>query len=261
MIAMTKIRGGGGEMIGRTLYDVTQLLESADRADERVRRVLELLRDLVPYEQCALLEARLGHEERVVLVPETSADERVVVTRALVDIFGQLVDTDARTCVVPGRPEEARLAVPLVGLDEVMGILLVRSSVTEYSEEHLRALSVIAAKLAAYITIRGTNADLAELARERDEARRAVDAARAAKDELLDLVSSELRIPLLSTGDRALDALEQRIQAQAKRLDDLLGQARLASAELRLTLREIAPALLEEDPSSPGGWRRRGQLG
>ena len=136
--------------------------------------------------------------------------------------------------------------MPLVGLDEVIGILLVRSSVTEYSEEHLRALSVIAAKLAAYITIRGTSADLAEVARERDEARRAVDAARAAKDELLDLVSSELRKPLLSTGNRALDALEQKIQAQAKRLDDLLGQARLASAELRLTLREIAPALLEE---------------
>ncbi len=264
MIGDDQNSGGGGKMIGRTLYDITQLLESADRADERVRRVLELLSDLVPYEQCALLEARLGHEERVVLVPETSADERVVVTRALVDMFGQLVDTDARTCVVPARPEEARIAVPLVGLDEVMGILLVRSSVTEYSEEHLRALSVIAAKLAAYITIRGTNADLAELARERDEARRAVDVARAAKDELLELVSSELRVPHISTGDRPgdrpIDELEQKIHAQAQRLDDLLGQARLASAELRLTLRALAPALLE-DPSSRGAWRRRGQLG
>ena len=250
-------------MIGRTLYDVTQLLESADGADERVRRVLELLRDLVPYEQCALLEARLGHEERVVLVPETSADERAAVTRALRrHLRAARRHGRAHLRGPRRRPEEARLAVPLVGLDEVIGILLVRSSVTEYSEEHLRALSVIAAKLAAYITIRGASAELAELARERDEARRAVDAARAAKDELLELVSSELRIPLLSTGDRALDALEQRIQAQAQRLDDLLGQARLASAELRLTLREIAPALLEEDPSSPGGWRRRGrQLG
>jgi len=236
------------------------LLESADGADERVRRVLEMLNDLVPYQQCAMLEARLGHEESVVLVPETSPDERAAVTRALADILGQLVETDARTCVVARRPQEARLAVPLVGLDEVMGILLVRSSVTEYSEEHLRALSVIAAKLAAYITIRGANADLAELARERDEARRAVDAASAAKDDLLDLVSAEPRIPL-SPGDRPLDELEQRIQAQAQRLDELLGQARLASAELRLTLRTAAPALFDADPSSPGGWKRRGQLG
>jgi hypothetical protein len=247
-------------MMGRALYDVMQLLASADRADERIRRVLERLNDLVPYQQCALLEARLGYEERVVLVPETSAGERAALTRALVDIFGQLVDTDGGICVVARRPEEARLAVPLVGLDEVIGILLVRSSVTEYSEEHLRALSVIAANLAAYITIRGAGADLAELASERDDARHAVDGARAAKDKLLELVSAELKIPLLPAGDRA-DELEQKILAQAQRLDDLLGQARLASTELRLTLRAAAPALLDEDPSSPGSGRRRGQLG
>ena len=91
-------------MSSRTLYDVTQLLESADRADERVRRVLELLNDLVPYQQCAMLEARLGYEAHIVLVPEPSPEERVVLTRALVDIFGQLVDPDARTRVVRGGP-------------------------------------------------------------------------------------------------------------------------------------------------------------
>ena len=184
----------------RTLYDVTQLLESADQADARMRRVLELLRELVPYEQCAMLEARLGHDPRVVLVPEPPPEARAVLARMLVDLFGQLVDPDARTLVVPGSGE-ARLAVPLVGLDEVIGILLVRSSVTEYSEEHLRALSVIAAKLAAYITIRGASADLAELARERDEARRAVEAARDAKDELLQLRFSRAQDALASPDD------------------------------------------------------------
>ena len=162
----------------RTLYDVTQLLESADQADARTRRVLELLRDLVPYEQCAMLEARLGHDPAVVLVPEPLPEARTVLARTLVDLFGQLVDPGARTLVVAGSGE-ARLAVPLVGLDEVIGVLLVQSSVTEYSEEHLRALSVIAAKLAAYITIRGASAELAELARERDQARRASSRSRA----------------------------------------------------------------------------------
>jgi GAF domain-containing protein len=244
-------------MMGRTLYDVTQLLESADQADQRMRRVLELLSDLVPYEQCAMLEARLGHDPRVLLVPEPSSEERSVLARTLVDIFGQLVDTHARPRVVQGSGQ-ARLAVPLVGLDEVIGILMVRSSVMEYSEEHLRALSVIAAKLAAYITIRGASADLAELARERDEARRAVEAARDAKDELLALVSAERMTALRSTEDDGLDELEQKIQTQAQRLEDLLGQARLASAELRLTLRQVAPALAGEEPSSPGGLKRRG---
>ena len=241
-------------MIGRTLYDVTQLLESADQADARMRRVLELLRDLVPYEQCAMLEARLGHDPRVVLVPEPPPEGRDVIARTLVDIFGQLVDPDARTLVVRASGE-ARLAVPLVGLDEVIGILLVRSSVAEYSEDHLRALSVIAAKLAAYITIRGASADLAELARERDEARRAVEEARDAKDELLQLVSGELMMPIRAKED---GELEHKIQAQAQRLDELLGQARLASAELRLTLRKAAPALAGDEPASPGGSKRYG---
>jgi hypothetical protein len=152
--------------------------------------------------------------------------------------------------------------VPLVGLDEVIGVLLVRSSETEYDEGHLRALSVIAAKLAAYITIRGASADFAELARERDEARRAVEAARYAKDELLELVSYELRIPFFSSGDRAVDELERQIQEQAQQLENLLCQARLASAELRLSLRRGVPAPGGgENAPSLGGRKRGGQLG
>jgi signal transduction histidine kinase len=248
-------------MIGRTLYDVTQLLESAEDANGRMRRVLELLAELVPYQQCAMLEARLGHDAQIMLVPEPSAADGIVLTRALVEIFGQLVDPGAPPRVLVGRSDEARIAVPLVGLDEVIGILLVRSSVTEYSEEHLRALSVIAAKLAAYITIRGASADLVDLARERDAARRALEVAREAKEELMELVSSELRTPFVSTGDGAVDEIEQRLQTQSQRLEDLLGEARLASAELRLTLRKVTPTLESEDGSSPGGWKRRGQRG
>ena len=43
-----------------------------------------------------MLEARLGHDPHVVLVPETAPDERVVLTGTLVDIFGQLVDPPTR---------------------------------------------------------------------------------------------------------------------------------------------------------------------
>ena len=175
---------------------MTQLLESADRADERVRRVLELLQDLVPYEQCAMLEARLGYDPHIVLLPEPSPEDRVNLTRALLDTFGQLVDPDARTARRPaagrgGAPRRAARGARR-GDRHLAGAVVGDG----YSEDHLRALSVIAAKLAAYITIRGASAELAELARERDEARRAVEAAHDAKDELLELVSSELRTPL-----------------------------------------------------------------
>jgi len=245
-------------MIGRTLYDVTQLLESSDDADLRVRRVLELLHNFVPYQQCAMLEARLGQEPNVVLVPEAPADRRIVLTRALIDLFGHLVEPHARARRTGARLEQAQLAVPLVGLDEVIGLLLVRSSVTEYGEDHLCALSVIAAKLAAYFTIRSSSADLAELICQRDEAWRAVEEARRARDGLLMLVSSELMRPRSSEGDA--DECGRRAQAQAQRLDELLDQARLAAAELRVTLGAAAPAPPGAGPPLPGG-KRRGQLG
>ena len=64
----------------------------------------------------------------------------------------------------------------------------------------------------------------------------------------------------LAAGERALDQLEKKIQTQAQRLDNLLGEARVASAELRLSLRKIAPALEGDDSSSPDDLKRRGQV-
>jgi signal transduction histidine kinase len=241
------------------LYEIAHLLESADAADQRVRRVLELLGEPVPYHQCALLEARIGHEPRVVVVPETTDEERVVLTWTLVDLFGKLVDTSGHVRPPTLRPSGAHLAVPLVGLDQVIGVLFVRSSMGEYTEEHLRTLSLVAANLAAYFTTLRARAELAERARERDEARRAAEAANRAKDEFLALVSSELKTPLSSilawaqilrstTIDvaarvHALDELERQARTQAKLVDDILDLACVASAKLRLNLRLI------EDPA------------
>jgi signal transduction histidine kinase/CheY-like chemotaxis protein len=254
----TGIHGNGGELFGRTLYDIAQILESADGADKRVGRVLELLRSLVPYEQCAMLEARIGHAPHVVLEPETLPDERVALTGTLLDLFGQLVDVDTGARAPAVRLKGVHLAVPLVSLDEVIGILLVRSSAGEYTEEHLRALSVVAAKLAAYFTMLRARAELAELARERDEARRTAEAANRAKDEFLALVSHELKTPLSSilawahllrsttddaaARDHAIDELESNVKTQAKLIDDILDLACIASAELRLNLRIVEPA-------------------
>ncbi|MCU1282339.1 MAG: two-component hybrid sensor and regulator, partial [bacterium] len=254
-------RGGeGSQLLNRTLYDITQLLESADDADARVRRVLELLGRVVPYEQCAMLEARIGYAPHIMVTSELPPDERTLLTGTLLNILGQLVDVNAGVSAPASRPKGTHLAVPLIGLDEVIGLLFVRSSATEYTEEHVRALSVVAAKLAAYFTTLRVRAELAELARERDEARRAAEAANRAKDEFLALVSHELKTPLSSilawahvlrsaTGDaaagiRAIDELERNVQTQAKLIDDVLDLACISSAALRLNLRMIEPGSL-----------------
>ena len=248
---------------GRTLYDMTQLLESADGADERVRRVLELLRDLVPYEQCAMLEARLGHEPHVVLVPETSPDERIVLTERCSTSSGSSSTPNAPAGTAAARPERGaprRAARRARRGDRICCSCARRRA--EYTEEHLRALSVVAAKLAAYFTMLRARAELAELARERDEARRAVEAAQRAKDEFLALVSHELRTPLdsiLASTDRlrasgsdpvararTIDELERNVQTQVKLVDEILD---LGSKDLGLNLSTSASGLLPPSPS------------
>jgi signal transduction histidine kinase len=248
-------------LLGRTFADIAQLLESAEGAGERVRRALELVGTLVPYDQCAVLEAQLGEDPHVVMVPEVPPHERDLLTATLVDLFGKLVDSPASKAAPVARLQGAHLAVPLVGLDEVLGLLFVRSSAGAYTEDHLGALSVIAAKLAAYFTMLRARAELAEVARERDQARRAAEAANRAKDEFLALVSYELKTPLSSslawahtlrsTTDeaaraRAIDGLEANVKAQARLIDDILDLACVGAAELRLNLRTVEPAPLIE---------------
>jgi signal transduction histidine kinase len=250
----------GWRTLARALFDITQLLESADGASRRVRRVLEFLRGLVPYEQCAILEVHGGDQPRVVIVPEVPTDRRVLMTQTLLNILGQLVETSARPDTPLAPQEGVYLAVPLVGLDEVIGLLFVRSSVAEYTEDHLRTLAVVAAKLGSYFTMLRAQAELADLFRERDQARLIAEGANQAKDEFLALVSNELKAPLgailasthvLRSPDtttaartRALDAIDRSVGEQVRRVEDVLDLAHMASSERRLNLSTIEPAAL-----------------
>jgi len=139
--------------LGRTLYDMAQLLESAEGSEERVLRVLDLLRQLVPYDRCALLEAQPGREPRLVVVPGASPEERALLTETLMSLFGQLLEDHGRAPEAPPGPPGSHLAVPLVGLDQVIGVFFVRRAKGAYGEGHLRALSVIGAKLAGTIRL------------------------------------------------------------------------------------------------------------
>jgi signal transduction histidine kinase/ActR/RegA family two-component response regulator len=250
----------GRKPLSRTLYDMAQVLESAEGSEARVLHVVELLQEIVPYDQCALLEAQPGREPRLVVVPGAPPDERALLTEMLMSLFGQLLEDHGRPPEASPRPSGAHLAVPLVGLDQVIGVLYVRGPEGAYEARHLRALSVVGAKLAAYFTMLRARAEEAARTRQLEEARRAAEAANRAKDQFLALVSHELKTPLTSTltwvhvmrskdvGEaeraRAVEAIERNLRAQAKLIDDLLELSCIATAEVRLDLRAVEPARL-----------------
>ncbi|HEX9487169.1 MAG TPA: response regulator [Gemmatimonadales bacterium] len=249
---------GGRELLTRTLYDIVHVLQSPQGSE--VHHVLELLQRLVPYEQCALLEVQPGHEPRLVLVPGASSDERALLTQTLLNLFARLVEHHAHAPEAPPTLSGAHLAVPLLGLDEVIGVLFVRRAEGAYKVRHLRVLSVVGAKLGAFVMMLRARAEDAERVRELEEARRTAESANRAKDEFLALVSHELKTPLASTltwvhvlrskgiredeRARAIEAIERNVRAEAKLIDDLLDLSCIATAELRLDLRAVEPVRL-----------------
>src|SRR5688572_4403174 len=159
-----------GESLSRAFYDIAQVLESADDSEARVMRVLERLRSLVPYERCAVLEALPGCEPRLVMAPETPPLQRSELMATTPALLARLVEEHGNPGEAPSMPG-MHLAVPLVGLDEVVGVLFVRDPESAYEERHVRALSVVAAKLAAYLTMVRAVALAAERALQLEQAR------------------------------------------------------------------------------------------
>lgn len=268
----------GEESLSQAFYDIAQLLESAEGSDARVARVLERLRSFVPYARCAVLDAASGCAQRLLTAPGTLPLERTALEELTTALFQRLAGPEGRS------PEglstsDLHLAVPLVGLDHVVGVLFVDRVEGAFDEQHLRALSVVAAKLAAYFSmLHAFNREAArteELAR----AKLAAEAADRAKDEFLALVSHELRTPLnsimgwvdaLRSKDasevermRAVEAIERAVRAQAKLVTDLLDLSCIAAASLRLDLRAVDPAQLIKNAISslqPAAKRKAVQL-
>jgi signal transduction histidine kinase len=248
------------ELAGRTLCDIAHLLESAEGAEERVRGALELLGNVVPYRHCALLEAEPGCDPRMLAVPGMSPAEERQLTAELVKLFGKLLEEHALAAAPTPPPWTSHLAVPLVGLDEVIGVLFVSRVDGAYDVADLRILSLVAAQLGAYLVLLRVRMEEAARARKAEEAKRETAAALRARATALTLVAEELRAPFeaakawlrvlgsrnLTPGARAraIEAVERSVRTQNRLVSDL--SAVSSAAGLQLELRAVQPARLIE---------------
>lgn len=135
------------------LYDVAHALESVEAPEIRIDRVLALMRRFVPYDRCALLEANPVLRRTVSVAPDMSAEERDALAGRLVHMLELLSEEDLESMRRLAAPRLAQhhLAVPIIGLGETTGIILVERSASAYDESHLAFLSVIAAQIGAYL--------------------------------------------------------------------------------------------------------------
>lgn len=145
--------------VARTLYDIAHGFESTVDTEPRLQRALRLLCGIVPNDRCALLEVAGPGPARLIVEPD-APEEHGALRRVLTRFLTILTD-EAKPGTEWPLPDVAalalwaspsHLAVPLVGLDRVLGVLFVRHRVANgYTNDHLRLLSVVASQIAAYL--------------------------------------------------------------------------------------------------------------
>jgi len=263
---MTSYRPGASDpvqLVARTLYDIAQGFDWLLDPEPRLRRALRLLRRIVPYDRCGLLDMPAVGGSRLVVEPD-APEERDGVARILRRFVAVLTD-EAHRPFVPLWASSSHLAVPLVGMDRVQGILFVRGTEV-YTENHLRLLSVVAAQIAAYLTACRLREQEAQIVVDHEAARVAADAESRGKDEFLAMLARELGKPLTPIRlamltirgqaerdpavQRAKDVVERQVESLRQVLGALLDVLRLRREKVELrkqstTLQTIVTAALE----------------
>lgn len=152
--------GGSRELAARTLIEIAQTLDSSVDECLRMTRSLTLLKTLLRCDRCSLLcDAKGDGGHKMLSVPAVEGEDVARLEERLLSLVRAL-DTGG---AVPRESHGNALALPLVGLDEVRGILAVERSGDHFTADEMRLFSVVAAQIGAYVTMLGLNRELVAL--------------------------------------------------------------------------------------------------
>lgn len=133
--------------IAGVLAEIGRLLESEQRSEARIHRVLELLNQVVPYDSCMLL-AGSSKGAPLFCIPQVSESRRRALRLWLVGVL-HLMEGDE---IEPSGGETNRLVLPVIAGDQIIGILKVERA-TRYELHHVQLLSAAASQLGAFLAM------------------------------------------------------------------------------------------------------------
>ena len=183
--------------LARLLSDISHTLESSEDRRRRVERCLSLTREIIPSRRCALLEVQRG-AVTLYVSPGEDREARDALSQKLVQLYRLIAEGEAIGRSGDSAPS---LALPVMGLDEIIGVIRVEADEGAFDAMQLRLLSVVATQLGAYLAM--------VRLRERDLQRaRELEAAHDFQRLLTGVVSHDLRNPLAVISTVASNLLE-----------------------------------------------------
>lgn len=255
--------------VSRTLAEIAHVLAASDGADHRVIAALKLLHRVIAYERCALLEiVQKNGRCELYAVPDLPAEQRTALRNRLIALLRLMADEGNETRAqaygagdgaeledqqTDGANIPTHLAIPVIGLDQLIGVLFVEQSGEEYDEHSLRLLTVAAAQLGSYLTTLRLREDELEHARQLGVALQRLEETDRRKDEFLAMLGHELRNPLgaINNALRILDqgqassiaryhqVIDRQIAHLSRIVDDLLDASRVRLGKIMLDLRPV----------------------
>jgi signal transduction histidine kinase len=218
-----------------TLVEIAQLLDSAIDAEPRLRRCLAILRNFLRADQCSLLVDADGVPKTVICVPDPEPSQLSALTKWLDGLFA---GGESHPGGLSG--EGWRVALPLVGLDCVVGFVVAERHSSSFTTHDLEVMSVAAAQLGAYVAMLSLH-------------RKAVALDRF-KEEMLAVLVHDLKNPMTAiiglvevvgddlkdSGQETKDSLDDVRTASGRVLRiiaNILDLTRLESKQLRLQTR------------------------